>query len=424
MTSTPSMTANDVRDYLLRQPVSEEVLPYGDGRGNLRRLTLTFDFNGDDLPPLELYNQRLNADTPGVLYESVDVSRVYGRYSLAVIDPPVLVEGKEDAFAIRALNERGQAMLRQPLSHVEFACCQDLQHGDRAITGTVPCERRPVAEDERLLLNNISQVVRTLLRHFRCDDRFLGLYGAFAYDFVRLFEPLPDRLKPSPTQDFRLFMPDTLLFFDHLKERATLTIYDFLASSAPAADLVRERLSGLQPAAPPPAAERHRIPHKLESDTGRDAFMAAVDEAREQMRQGEFFEVVLSHSFMGEYTRSPLELYRRFRAHQPLAVPVLRRLRRRGAGRRLARDVRAGGGRRGAAAAHFRHHAARHRQPHGLPQHDAPSELGEGKVGARHAHRPGAQRRQPRVRAGGQRLRLPLRGEILARHAHGGAGGG
>ena len=51
MTSTPSMTVNDVRDYLLRQPVSEEVLPYGDGRGNLRRLTLTFDFSRDDLPP-------------------------------------------------------------------------------------------------------------------------------------------------------------------------------------------------------------------------------------------------------------------------------------------------------------------------------------------------------------------------------------
>ena len=316
MTSTPSMTTSDVRDYLLRQPVSEEALPYGDGRGKLRRLTLTFDFSHDDLPPLELY-QRLNADTPGVLYESVDVSRVYGRYSLAVIDPPVLMEGKEDAFAIRALNERGQAMLKQPLADVEFACCQDLQRGDRAITGTVPCERRPVAEDERLLLNNISQVVRTLLRHFRCDDRSLGLYGAFAYDFVRLFEPLPDRLESSPTQDFRLFMPDTLLFFDHLKERATLTIYDFLDSSESAADLVRERLSGLQPASPAPAAERHRIPHKLESDTGREAFMAAVDEAREQMRQGEFFEVVLSHSFMGEYTRSPLELYRRFRAINP-----------------------------------------------------------------------------------------------------------
>ena len=229
----------------------------------------------------------------------------------------MLVEGKEDAFAIRALNARGRRLLRDRLAGVPFACCRDLRVADDAITGTVPCERRPVAEDERLLLNNISQVVRILLQHFRCDDRFLGLYGAFAYDFVRLFEPLPDRLQAGPTQDFRLFMPDTLLFFDHLKERATLTIYDFLDSTVPAAELVRERLSGLQPAAPASTPERYRIPHKLQSDTGREAFMAAVDEAREQMRQGEFFEVVLSHSFTGEYTRSPLELYRRFRAINP-----------------------------------------------------------------------------------------------------------
>ena len=316
MTSTQAMTASEARDYLLQQPVIDEAVPLSNGRGSLRRLTLEFDFNGHELPPLELY-QHLNAGSPGVLYESVDVSRVYGRYSLAVIDPPVLVEGKEDTFAIRALNERGRQLVRQPLAAVEFACCQDLQRGNEAIIGTVPCERRPVAEDERLLLNNISQVVRTLLRHFHCDDRFLGLYGAFAYDFVRLFEPLPDRLQPAPTQDFRLFMPDTLLFFDHLKERATLTIYDFLGSTTSAADLVRDRLSGLQPATTTSVPEPHRIPHKLESDSGREAFMAAVDEAREQMRQGEFFEVVLSHSFMGEYTRSPLELYRRFRAINP-----------------------------------------------------------------------------------------------------------
>ena len=78
MTSAPSMTAGEARDYLLRKPISEELLQYGDGAGNIRRLSLEFDFNADDLPPLELY-QNLNLGKPGVLYESVDVSRVYGR---------------------------------------------------------------------------------------------------------------------------------------------------------------------------------------------------------------------------------------------------------------------------------------------------------------------------------------------------------
>jgi anthranilate synthase len=261
--------------------------------------------------------QTLNAERPGVLFESVDISRVYGRYSLAVIDPPVLVEGKDDTFCLRALNPRGQEILAR-LGRADFPCSTDVQQTIQTIHGTVPCERRPVAEDERLQLNNISQIIRNLLHTFRGADRFLGLYGAFAYDFVRLFEPLPDRLPPIPTQDFRLFLPDVLLFYDHMRERALIYLYDFSPHERPAAEVIRTRLEPL--CAPKPVRAPHtlpRVPHKLQSDTGREAFMAAVDEAREQMRLGEFFEVVLSHSFTGSYHRSPLELYRRFRDINP-----------------------------------------------------------------------------------------------------------
>jgi anthranilate synthase len=317
MALATQITAAEVLGYLLSLTPTEEVFVYGDGRGCLRRLALPLDVTQETLAPLPLFEQ-LNAGQPGVLYESVDVARVYGRYSLAVIDPPVLVEGKDEAFTIRALNRRGQAIVAQKLAPTDFPCSQDVHRMDQGLHGTVPCERLPVAEDERLKLNNISQIIRTLLHLFRCDDRFLGLYGAFAYDFVRLFEPLPHRLPPISTQDFRLFMPDTLLFYDHLRERGILYVYDFLNSPLSAAELVHERLHALRPLAPSALSDyQPRLRHKLASDTGCEAFMAAVDEAREQMRQGEFFEVVLSHSYVGEYHRSPLALYRRFREINP-----------------------------------------------------------------------------------------------------------
>ena len=310
------VTPSDVLEYLLTLTPTEETLVYGSGRGQLRRLTFLLDYTQAWLSPLPLY-QCLNAGRPGVLYESVDIAPIYGRYSLAVIDPPVVVEGKDEGFRIRALNRRGQDILAQTLSAADIPCCRQVQRSPQALSGTVPCERRPVAEDERLHLNNISQVIRNLLHAFRCDDRFLGLYGAFAYDFVRLFEPLPDRLPAIPTQDFRLFMPDMLLSYDHLRERAVLYLYDFLNSPKSAQALLRERLEALPAVEPLPAGLQVRIPHKLLSDTGREAYMAAVDDAREQMRLGEFFEVVLSHSFKGRYDRSPLELYRRFREINP-----------------------------------------------------------------------------------------------------------
>lgn len=315
--ASPSATPADVLAYFLTVTPMEDTLSYGDGRRYVRRFMLPLDYAQEWLAPLPLY-RCLNAKRPGVLYESVDIAPIYGRFSLAVIDPPVIVEGKDETFRIRALNPRGQAILAQILTAADLPCCPQLRRTAQEITGTVPCERRPVAEDERLHLNNISQVIRNLLAAFRCEDRFLGLYGAFAYDFVRLFEPLPDRLPPISTQDFRLFMPDMLLSYDHMRERAVLYMYDFLNSTASASELLRERLSvGLSTAPVPLYQHRLRIPHKMESDLGRAAFVTAVDDAREQMRLGEFFEVVLSHSYRGRYDRSPLELYERFREINP-----------------------------------------------------------------------------------------------------------
>ena len=234
---------------------TEETLVYGSGRGQLRRLTFLLDYTPAWLSPLPLY-QCLNAGRPGVLYESVDIAPIYGRYSLAVIDPPVIVEGKDERFRIRALNRRGQDILAQTLSAADIPVLSSRSSAARRPSlGSVPCERQPVAEDERLHLNNISQVIRNLLHAFRCDDRFLGLYGAFAYDFVRLFEPLPDRLPAIPTQDFRLFMPDMLLSYDHMRERAVLYLYDFLNSTASAHELLRERLEALPTTEPLPPGQ-------------------------------------------------------------------------------------------------------------------------------------------------------------------------
>ncbi len=316
-TTSLHATPADILAYLLTVTPVEDVLSYGNGRGQLRRMTYALDYAQEWLAPLALY-QCLNSKRPGVLYESVDIAPIYGRFSLAVIDPPVIVEGKEDTFRIRALNPRGQAILAHTLTAADVPCCTQVRRTAQELSGSVPCERRPVAEDERFHLNNISQVIRNLLMAFQCEDRFLGLYGAFAYDFVRLFEPLPDSLPPITTQDFRLFMPDMLLSYDHMRERAVLYMYDFLNSTQSSSDLLRERLADM-PSTPPLPLARHRlrIPHKMESDMGRAAFMAAVDDAREQMRLGEFFEVVLSHSYKGRYDRSPLELYERFREINP-----------------------------------------------------------------------------------------------------------
>jgi anthranilate/para-aminobenzoate synthase component I len=108
------------------------------------------------------------------------------------------------------------------------------------------------------------------------------------------------------------------MFYDHMREQAWLYLYDFLNTTVPAAEVVRQRLQDISSHQPTSRSNTVRSPAcKLQSNTRRETFMAAVDEAREQMRQGEFFEVVLSHSYTGQYARNPFEFYRRFRAINP-----------------------------------------------------------------------------------------------------------
>src|SRR5262245_29110773 len=126
MATSMHVTPGDVLDYLLTLTPTEETLAYGHGRRRLRRLTFLLDYTPAWLAPLPLY-QCLNAVRPGVLYESVDIAPIYGRYSLAVIDPPVIVEGKDESFRIRALNQRGQDILAQTLSAADLPCCQQVQ---------------------------------------------------------------------------------------------------------------------------------------------------------------------------------------------------------------------------------------------------------------------------------------------------------
>ena len=108
------VTPADVLDYLLTVTPTEEFLIYGGGRGMSAVSPCPSTTRRRCLAPLALF-QWLNAGNPGVLFESVDISPVYGRYSLAVVDPPVIVEGKDETFCIRALNQRGQDILAQTL---------------------------------------------------------------------------------------------------------------------------------------------------------------------------------------------------------------------------------------------------------------------------------------------------------------------
>lgn len=255
--------------------------------------------------PLDRF-ARIPETVAGFLLESADIAPVYGRQSLMSMDPPVEVIGRDETFTIRALNHHGQILLQQfPDELFEFA--SNLQRTQTEISGTVQRQMNLLSESERQQQTNVASVIRVLLDFCATRDPYVGLYGAFSYDFVRLFEDLPDLHPHSDTPDFHLYIPDLVYVFNHLKETAELHYFNF--SNTPLVQRLEE--------IPEQDALQQFSIGDIEASSDQALFETSVAQAKEYMRQGDIFEVVLSRQFTTEFKGSTLEVYKRYRTANP-----------------------------------------------------------------------------------------------------------
>ena len=252
----------------------------------------------------------------GIILESAEIAPIYGRLSLILIDPPLQLKGKDERFEIIALNKRGKNILRL-FDESLFGYASDLRVREDSITGYVERENRVVEEGRRFKQRNISYVIRTFLDFFASEDPFLGLYGAFSYDFVRLFEDIADLHEDEGIPDFNLFMPDFIVYFNHLKEHAEIILYDFHDFDVPADEYFALRsaeAAGEQRVRSKRARVRKSVRRGIVT---KREYEEMVERAKEEMRKGEIFEIVLSHSRYFKVSKAPIEIYRKFRTINP-----------------------------------------------------------------------------------------------------------
>ena len=153
-----------------------------------------------------------------------------------------------------------------------------------------------------------------------------GLVGYIGWEAVRQLERLPD----APPADYAvpgqaLVFASELLVLDH-REGTVALVANCLNDGAEAPqqlwDDAQARLDALQDALARPAAvsvgtidmdaqpaPRHR--------TRKEDFLAAVATAKDRIRDGDIFQVVISQRFEQECTADPLEVYRALRVLNP-----------------------------------------------------------------------------------------------------------
>jgi anthranilate synthase component 1 len=139
-----------------------------------------------------------------------------------------------------------------------------------------------------------------------------GAVGYIAYDMVRFFEKIPDN-KPSriDVPDAVFIVPSEITVFDYLRRTAEILVYNgSLGRADELAALVRKPAVRRQPGF---RDDRFRF----RSNLTRSEFCGMVKRAKEHIRAGDIFQVVLSQRFELKTSKDPLNIYRALRATNP-----------------------------------------------------------------------------------------------------------
>ncbi len=157
-----------------------------------------------------------------------------------------------------------------------------------------------------------------------------GAIGYFSYDMVRLIERLPARLRDEiGLFDAVLMFYHGLIAFDHVQHRLWIVRNVYLDGQ----ESQRKKYDGAVAAIertrrlleePVPAEERRtkagakKSPApKVKSNFAKPAYLAAVKKAKEYIRAGDIFQVVISQRFSGKTKAEPFQIYRELRAVNP-----------------------------------------------------------------------------------------------------------
>ena len=133
----------------------------------------------------------------GVLFSSsFEFPGRYTRWDMGFVDPPLAFTARRRGFAVEALNPRGEVLIpavAAALSRVADA--QILESAPDRIRGAVAAASERFPEEARSRQPSVFTVLRALIDLFASpEDPHLGLYGAFGYDLVFQFEPMPLKL--------------------------------------------------------------------------------------------------------------------------------------------------------------------------------------------------------------------------------------
>ena len=263
---------------------------WAEGRNQLVTVRLAADLD----TPVSLMLKLAEAQPLSFVLESVTGGEVRGRYSIVGMKPDLVWDCRD-----------GRARINRQARYSEV-----FEDDPRPALDSL---RALIAESRIKMPEGIPPVAA-------------GLFGYLGYDMIRLVEHLPD-VNPDPIEvpDAMLMRPSVVAVLDGVKGEVTLCAPAWhddavpaRAAYAQAAERVMEALRALdrQPAEPRALGEGGTV-GEPQSNFTREAYVAAVERAKDYIRAGDIFQVVPSQRWALDFPLPPFALYRSLRRTNP-----------------------------------------------------------------------------------------------------------
>ena len=258
-------------------------------RGNV--IPLFAEFIADGETPVSAF-KKLDNGGYSFLFESTEKNDVSGRFSFVGIEPRLIIQGY--GRQVRIIERDTE---------------------QRFETATDPLD------EIRKLMAGYQFVSHPELPRFAG-----GAVGFVGYEAINFFEPKVPLARGDDLHlpEMLFMIPSSLLIFDHRLRSLKIVVNAFLDDTSPeavharaaeSADAIMRQLA--QPADLPLVLTQESETQSVRSNFRREEFEQAVERAREYIRAGDIFQVVLSQRFESDFNGDPLDFYRCLRFINP-----------------------------------------------------------------------------------------------------------
>jgi len=149
--------------------------------------------------------------------------------------------------------------------------------------------------------------------------------GYFSYDSIRYIEKIPNKCKDDlKLPDVRLLRPRTLVIHDNLKKKIFYIVNIFndekISNYEKKYLEIESEINNLliQASVKKKSSSKNtNTSIKVKSNTTKNKFFKMVNKAKEYIKIGDIFQVVLSQRFEAKLTKKPLEIYKKLRVSNP-----------------------------------------------------------------------------------------------------------